>query len=161
MCFICSETNLVDCVESDKRTEYQQKQYEIFEMPNSQGVQHSRLKVEGIFRGGLFRSMKSYYLVPLLESHLCEQCGREGGQCDHPSSSQPVSKPVVRAKGLTRNVQNVMVEDNFRVSEERQPYFATYSLRPTPAQEMTIGIYTKKNSSCINFKRKVGQVSSV
>ena len=158
--FSCGESVFDECVDEEKRATYEESRGEIFEVPNSDCVQHSRLKVEGVFRGGLFRSMKSYYLLPLIEGYLCEECGAAGGCCSHIPSGEMESRPLVRAKGLTRNVQNEMQKEHFEMSEERQPYFATYSLRPTSAQEMTIGVYTKRNSSCINFKRSVDKASS-
>lgn len=140
----------------EKLADFDAAENAIFEHKISDTVQHSKLKSEGTYQGGLFRSMKSYYLLPPLRDYLCPTCGRDDCGCGG-GETRGEGEPVVRAKGLPRSVQKAMVPEHFRMGESDQPYFANYALRPTPAQDMTIGVYTKRNSSCINFKRRVEQ----
>ena len=117
--FYLAEKNVRDCVLVDKLAEYDEVEPSIFEVKNANTVQHSRLKVEGVFKGGLFRSMKSYYLMPAIDDYLCHTCGQD--DCGCTGQAEVEAAPVVRAKGLTRNVQKSMKAEHFQMRETDKP----------------------------------------
>lgn len=130
--FWLAEKELRDCVRPELLSKFDEEKKFIFEdfAPAGQ-LPHSRLKLEGSFRRGWFRSMKSYYLA------------------------NDDEKPVLRAKGVTRLVQSSLSEKHFEINEKDQFYFTNYALRPAPSNEMTLGKYTRKNATCLNYKRRM------
>lgn len=131
MIFWLSEETLRECVKPSLLAKFDSEKKNIFdEFEDPQVLPHSRLKLEGNFSQGWFRSMKSYYLTKN-------------------------DTKIVRAKGVTKTVQKELNSCHFQVCEKRPHYFTNYALRPTQAQEMTLGVYTKKNTSCLNFKRRL------
>ena len=121
----------MDCVVPGLEEEFSREYHEIFERPDSVLAQPGRLKYEGIFGSGYFRTMKSYYLEKLTEEE----------------------KDVCRMKGVAHAVQRKMKPAQFGQSEREIDFFAAYSLRPTLAGEMTIVRTVRKNNCSINFKR--------
>jgi hypothetical protein len=127
----------MDCVVPGLEEEFSREYHEIFERPDSVLAQPGRLKYEGIFGSGYFRTMKSYYLEKLTEEE----------------------RDVCRMKGVAHAVQRKMKPAQFGQSEREIDFFAAYSLRPTLAGEMTIVRTVRKNNCSINFKRRTLAVS--
>lgn len=133
MIFWLSEPTLRQCVSPELLQKFDERKKYIFDEHVEPGqLPHSRLKLEGHFGRGWFRSMKSYYLTTPAEN-----------------------VKVVRAKGVTKTVQRNLEQEHFEVGEDRQFYFTNYALRPTQPHEMTLGVYTRKNTTCLNFKRRL------
>ena len=104
----------------------------IFGDPDGEKVPHSKLKLEGKFGQGLFRGMKSYYLM--------DEIGGDGSA-------------TVRARGVVRAVQAKMKPDHFRMTESGTETLNNYALKPTPAMDMTIAFQSRRNATCLNYKR--------
>ena len=112
----------------------------IMECEASEFVQEGKLKIEGVYVSGLFRSMKSYFLQ---------------------ETEDPKDK-LVRAKGMPNVVQKVMTDEDFRMTEEiDNRHFNFFKLRPTQGMSITLGQYTRVNSTCINPKRNLKRVSLI
>ena len=104
----------------------------VFGDPDGEKVPHSKLKLEGKYGQGLFRGMKSYYLM--------DEIGGDG-------------KATVRARGVVRAVQAKMKPDHFRMTESGTETLNNYALKPTPAMDMTIAFQSRRNATCLNYKR--------
>lgn len=95
-----------------------------------------RLKLEGLFQSGLFRTSKAYRLV----------------------AADDADELVMRMKGVGYRIRESLREEHFEQGEAGGRFFCSYSLRPTPACEMTLRYDCRKETSCLNPKRSTTRV---
>ena len=133
-----SGTDLEDSVLPSEREHFDKVLAEtIFGDASGELVPHSKLKLEGKYRQAWFRGMKSYYLK--------DELGKEGTD-------------TVRARGVVRSVQSKMTPELFKMTEAGTETFNNYAIKPTPSMDMTITRQSRRNATCINYKRQLLQV---
>jgi len=101
-------------------------------------VPHSKLKLEGKYRQAWFRGMKSYYLK--------DEMGKGEGT------------DTVRARSVVRSIQAKMTPELFYMTESGTHTLNNYAIRPTPSMDMTITRQSRRNATCINYKRHLLKV---
>ena len=136
MIFYATEEKLENCVLPELQDLFDRERSSIFEDPTSLQAQMGRLKHEGVYSAGWFRTIKSYYLK---------------GRTDEESD-------LFRMKGVSQMVQRQMTDVEFHVGETDASYFHSFALRPSAGGEMTINLMRRQNNSCFNFKRSMHQV---
>lgn len=132
--FELASKDVVSCVIPSKRAEFLRNKHKIFEDPNSPETQCSKLKTEGVYKYGLFRCLKSYYLQPFSDS-----------------------EPEVRCKGLARSVRAKMQAEDFTTQKTNRS-FTSMHLAPTIGGEMSLQMRSKVMTSAINVKRYMCEV---
>lgn len=139
-----AEDDLPSCVPPDKRAMFDKVAAKMFQdgkgfaddaIPCT-AVPHSRLKYEGTFSAALIRSIKCYYLHPFEEEE----------------------KPWIKCKGVKGVVRKNLKPENFKVGEENPFYYKAFGMKATAAKEMTIELTSRKQMSCINYKRNFHKV---
>ncbi len=132
--------NLVDNVRPEKRDVFERHRDDIFERSNSDLCQVGKMKSEGIWSSGYFRTLKTYLLIP----HSKEE------------------ERVIKAKGTPRSVNKKLEIENFisplpvrsdREEKKREAMTAFWSLRPTAGFNMCLSVQTRIAPSGINYKR--------
>ena len=94
---------------------------------------HGQLKCEGIYKGGLFKTMKIYRLFD-------------------PQGKTPYYS---RCKGVSRHMSNKLPLKSFDSSLTDSLVVTRNTLRPTPAGQIVVTRESRKLAVAFNFKRKV------
>ena len=137
--FHTSTPELRDCVPDELKPLFDASRQLMLEDPKAAKHQSGLLKLEGKFRAGYFRAMKSYFLVP--------ECEEE--------------KPYLRAKGVKKSVREKMDKSHFKMKEEKKSYFQSFRLAPTQGGEIQLMVNARRNVIQINPKRWMGAVGRV
>lgn len=94
---------------------------------------HGQLKCEGVYRGGLFKTLKIYRLFdPLGETPYYSRC-----------------------KGVSRHFSDKLPLDSFDASQTASTVVNRTCLKPTPAGQILVASESKRLAMAFNFKRKV------
>lgn len=133
--FELASTDVLSCVIPSRRSDFLRNKHKYFEDPDSPLTQAGKLKCEGVFKYGLFRCLKSYYLQPFTSSD-----------------------PEVRCKGVARVVRDKMTPGDFTTLKTNRS-FTSMHLAPTVGGEMSLQLRSKVMTSAVNVKRRMCQVS--
>ena len=91
---------------------------------------HGQMKCEGIYGGGLFKTLKIYRLYDKKE-------------------------PYTRCKGVNRHLATRLEDSAFDVNNPQKTVLTRTCLRPTPSGQITMLRESRSLSVAYNFKRKV------
>ena len=91
---------------------------------------HGQMKCEGVYGGGLFKTLKIYRLYDKKE-------------------------PYTRCKGVNRHLAKRLEDTSFDVQDSQKTVLTRTCLRPTPAGQITMLKESRSLAVSYNFKRKV------
>ena len=120
-----------DCVKPDKWCLWNSSR--VMADEDGESSFHGQLKCEGIYKGGLFKTMKIYRLFD-------------------PQGKTPYYS---RCKGVSRHMSNKLPLESFDSSLTDSLVVTRNSLRPTPAGQIVVTRESRKLAVAFNFKRKV------
>ena len=124
-------SNWEDCVRPDKRELWASSRVMADEQADRS--YHGQLKCEGVYRGGLFKTLKIYRLFdPLGETPYYSRC-----------------------KGVSRHFSDRLPLDSFDASQTASTVVNRTCLKPTPAGQILVASESKRLAMAFNFKRKV------
>ena len=106
---------------------------EMFEDPDSDRHQSAKFKLEGVFRSGLFRSSKAYYLEDRTEDDL---------------------RSIVRMRGVPRKHQRDLQKEHFMQDPlANVTVVRSVAMMPTPSMQVVMLRQGKTLSHSLNIKR--------
>ena len=147
-----SSANLRECVKDGRLEEFEQIHHEIFVDPLSKVTQCGRLKLEGFFQSGFFRSVKSYVLNPFPHEK---------------------TKRVVKSKGIAKLVREKLPDEAFHIMDkedhltspkcgekrkQEDMFFQNLCLHPTMSDQIFLSVKRRKMANAINCKRRLTEV---
>ena len=156
--FFVSSPEITSCIKEGQSQMFENEKSNIFGNPSSPHTQAGKLKMEGYYQAGIFRSVKNYILVPFDEKE--------------PS--------LVKSKGMPKIIRNKMTVDSFHIKPRHQDkdssgdddqkskkrklqsdaeeFYQHYSLNPTMGEQIFIEIKRRKMSNALNCKRYLSEV---
>ena len=127
-----------DCVAPEKLEQFDKEKEKIYVDPNSLQTQAGKLKQEGFFQSGFFKSPKCYVLNPFFE----------------------LEERIVKSKGLAREIREKIPDKSFKIKRkaDTELFYQHYSLHPSISECVYISLKRKKMSNAINCKRIMTEV---
>ena len=147
-----SSANLRECVKEGRLDEFEQIHREIFVDPRSDVTQAGRLKLEGFYQSGFFRSVKSYVLNPF------------------PNDD---TKRVVKSKGIAKIIREKLPNEAFYIDDKQchlhnpkrgqkrkqeDMFFQSLCLHPTMGDQIFLSVKRRRMANAINCKRLLTRV---
>ena len=109
----------------------------MFVDPNSKITQDGKLKLEGVYKAGFFKSVKNYIVIPFENSEYEQE---------------------IKSRGMPSVVKNLLTPHHFRTDNfySENLFFQYYKLHPTiGGEQMLISLQKRRMTNSLNCKRKI------